>query len=290
MSGDGVGHNAGSAVAHGGNGHALGRIAVVCIAKSEDYYLYEWLDYHFRLGFDDAYVYTNDWEYTGALPDTEGHAVSFIPWPGRRVQLAAYNDFIARFASRYDWAAFIDVDEYIANNTGRPFRDVLSGYSCQRQLAVNWRIMGDSGITSFDPSYTSLAMRFTMGGRMLNHHVKQLVNLRVFRDAGCAMPSFRRNPHCTTEGSVCCDGTPVAAQFNEHGLDTVQPLELYHYLVKTKPEFEGIRIPRGRADSLRPYDIGGGDYGRESYNLNEAEFTTVKQFYSLVTGGGHAED
>ena len=36
------------------------KIALVAIACNEDHYLREWLDYHFKIGFDDAYVYCNN--------------------------------------------------------------------------------------------------------------------------------------------------------------------------------------------------------------------------------------
>lgn len=41
--------------------------AVVCIAKNEDLYIDEWLLYHFKLGFGRAWVYQNDWRYSGRL-------------------------------------------------------------------------------------------------------------------------------------------------------------------------------------------------------------------------------
>lgn len=259
------------------------RTAVVCIAKDEDLYLPEWLDYHLRLGFDDAYVYMNDWRYTGRVPDIPGHSVTTVEFDGRKRQLAAYNDFIARFSDKYDWVAFIDVDEYFANNSGGSFVDVLARYSGFPQLAVNWRVMGDSGITSFDPSNVSLALRFTKGSARLNHHVKQLVNFRWFRQSGKAMPEFKVNPHCTSVPSFCQGGYGVPAQFNEFGLDAVQPLELYHYLVKTRQEFDTIRFPRGRADTaVREYTKDRAEMDWNVFNVNEAEFTTVRDFYAGV--------
>jgi len=272
-----------------------GRIAVVCIAKDEDYYLYEWLDYHFRLGFDDAYVYMNDWRYAGRLPDVPGHSAILVDWPGKAQQLPAYRDFMARFSPKYDWAAFIDVDEYLANNTGCSLQALLARHAHVPQLSVNWRIMGDSGLVSFDPAFSSVALRFTMGGRRLNQHVKQLVNLALFRAESRSIPVFG-SPHCTTAVSYCFDGTPVYGPFNTHGCGDVQPLELYHYRVKTEQEFMAIRIPRGRADLARPYAAGCdldnfapldgvSDYGRSVYNINEAEFTTVRDFY-ISAGGG----
>ena len=88
------------------------KIAIVCIAKDEDHYLREWLDYHNNIGFDDIYVYQNNWSFKEEVPDF----VHLIDWPGEVQQLNAYNDFISKFNKEYDWALFIDVDEFFVPN------------------------------------------------------------------------------------------------------------------------------------------------------------------------------
>ena len=269
------------------NGHERGveceRTAVVCIAKDEDYYLFEWLDYHLRLGFDDAYVYCNNWRYSGKIPELPGKEVKFFELNGPYQQTSAYNDFISRFSSGYHWVAFIDVDEYIANTTSDDLKDVLNRYSKYSEIAVNWRPMGDSGLTSFSPSNTSLAFRFTMGARHLFHATKRIVNFKWFRDAGKPLPKFGASPHFTDSASVVsAGGEPVQANSMSslHGLDTVLPLELYHYRVKTQDEFVHVRLKRG--------DVCDGD-GRFMtrrlmdilwHNRNEVELTVVRDFYA----------
>jgi hypothetical protein len=37
------------------------KVAIVCIAKNEDLYLEEWVNYHLKLGFDRIYIYMNNW-------------------------------------------------------------------------------------------------------------------------------------------------------------------------------------------------------------------------------------
>ena len=41
------------------------KTALVCIAKEEDNYIDEWIKYHLKLGFNDIFVYQNDWRYAG---------------------------------------------------------------------------------------------------------------------------------------------------------------------------------------------------------------------------------
>ena len=54
------------------------KLALVAIAKDEDNYLREWLDYHFKIGFDEIYVYQNNWHFKEEVPDY----VHLIDFPG----------------------------------------------------------------------------------------------------------------------------------------------------------------------------------------------------------------
>lgn len=39
--------------------------AIICIAKNEDLYIDEWIQYHLKIGFDRVFVYQNNWRYIG---------------------------------------------------------------------------------------------------------------------------------------------------------------------------------------------------------------------------------
>ena len=41
----------------------LPKVALVAIAKNEENYLKEWVDYNLKIGFTDIYVYQNNWRY-----------------------------------------------------------------------------------------------------------------------------------------------------------------------------------------------------------------------------------
>lgn len=98
--------------------------ALVCIAKDEDCYIAEWLQYHTKLGFDEIFVYENNWRYL--FKDTfKNDPVHFIPLDGKVMQLKAYNMFLRHFGNSFDWAAFIDVDEFIVNHSSASLKEQL---------------------------------------------------------------------------------------------------------------------------------------------------------------------
>ena len=74
------------------------RIALVCVAKNEENYIQEWIDYHLKLGFDDIIIYQNDWEYVIDQPNVVTKQVN-----GKGIQTIIYNDCIKENIGVYDF-------------------------------------------------------------------------------------------------------------------------------------------------------------------------------------------
>jgi len=53
------------------------KIALVTMAKDEDYYLQEWIDYHLKLQFDDIFIYQNNWRFKNQIQNDK---VKFLEW------------------------------------------------------------------------------------------------------------------------------------------------------------------------------------------------------------------
>jgi len=73
--------------------------ALVCIAKDEDDYLTEWADYHLLLGFDDVYVWQNNWR--SKLAGKLGEHVHFKVIDGDYKQVECYNVAIAELHEKH---------------------------------------------------------------------------------------------------------------------------------------------------------------------------------------------
>lgn len=252
------------------------KIALICIAKSEDSYLHEWLQYHLRLGFDEVFVYENNWRYL--FKDAfEDDLVHFIPFDGDVMQLKAYNTFIKEHGNDFDWAAFIDVDEFIVNNTSSSLKDVLERLQQFPQIGINWRLMGSNGLHSYDTFTSSVVKRFTRGDKHLNKHVKQIVNLSWFKKNLKPFPVFI-NPHCTNGASFGVEAqNQFFGPFQTSGLETSHALELYHYAVKT-PEELHAKVLRGRADTIISRVNEEQEYFQE-HDKNDIELLGAKNFW-----------
>lgn len=248
------------------------KIAAICIAKDEDDYIEEWIKYHLKLGFDDIFIYENNWRHSFQAQYKNVH---FIAYDGVVMQLKAYNSFIQVFGNSFDWAAFIDVDEFVVNTTKVPFKHIIESKTCP-QLALNWRIMGSNNLHEDDTQDKSVLNRFIKGGKSLNRHVKQFVNLKYFRDNKQPYPIFI-NPHCTNKESTSMLGIKFFGPWQDANLNFVMhDLELYHYAVKT-PEELHKKVMRGRADTVQNRIAEEQSYFKE-HDQNDIELTYARDF------------
>lgn len=223
------------------------KTALVCIAKNEDEYILEWINYHQKLGFDKIFIYENDWRC-----DLNSDIITKIPLDGKQQQVIAYNHFISQFYKKYDWAAFLDVDEFLVLKKHTNIRDFINEYSEFPAIGINWAIFGNNNHTSITDNY-SVIQRFTKRQNGVDKHIKVIVKL----DSHVRMIIHNTNSFC-----VDTNKNKIKGPFNHNGSDDVA--QINHYFCKTKPEFM-LKINRGKADAL--------DYRSESefetYNINE---------------------
>jgi len=145
------------------------KIALVCIAKEEDLYLQEWIDYHLKLGFDDIHIFQNNWRFKEIIPNER---VYFHEWDFesrqsdepiwiKNIQARCYTEFSKNYYEKYEWAAFFDVDEFLVLKEYNDVKQFIDNYSNHSCLIINWALFGDNGITTFDRSNSSVIGRFT---------------------------------------------------------------------------------------------------------------------------------
>jgi hypothetical protein len=234
------------------------KVALVCIAKNEDSYIEEWVNYHLKLGVDQIFMYENDWDSIFESPN-----LTKIKINGVRQQIPMYNEFISKYKTEYDWVAFLDVDEFLVLKKHKNIHEFISEYSSYDAIGINWVLFGDNNHTNIE-NY-GLINRFTMRQSGPNQHIKSIVNLK----RSGHMFVHNHNGKCVDTNKKEINNTP----FNENG--PIDVAQINHYFCKTKEEF--IRkINRGRADTGTYRDITDFD----NHNFNEVEDLTAYNFYN----------
>lgn len=219
-------------------------LAVCAIAKNEGSYFREWIEWHLSQGVEKFFVYDNestDETRRELEPYIRSGLVDLIPFPGRKRQLAAYDDCLTRH--RYDcrWIAFIDIDEFIVPVKDNSAVDFLRRFEEFPAVEINWLVYGSNGLV--EKSDAPVMERFTrhsLGGHRLNRHVKSIVNpRRVFNMIGCH-EAARINGRAADS-----HGNPVTRSFRDREPQQ-DVIRINHYAVKSRQEFIEKQA-RGRA-------------------------------------------
>ena len=227
--------------------------ALVCIAKKEERYIEEFVQYHLKLGVDYIFLYDNEDQptYHKLLSSYKQVIVKHIP--GKKYyggpQTKALHDFTTRIMKdqRITHVAHIDIDECIVLKKHSHIHDFIRSYIKTNDnsikcagIGMNWRFFGSSGHITYEN--TPVTSRFTKCAKKLNHHIKTLFNKKFFRkynECHSIQTNNREYPILSTSGKL------ITSAFNEETQNDI--IQLNHYKCKTWDEFREIR-KRGRAD------------------------------------------
>jgi hypothetical protein len=261
---------------------------ILCLAKNEYNYIEEFVKYHLALGFKHIILYDNQ-----DIPETYSKILekyldkmTIFHVPGNDHELAIqymilkhFNEIVSsQIKNTVTHVAHIDIDEYITLKKHPNIIEFIKEYikgDCTG-IGMNWRFFGSSGHTTY--STEPITKRFTKCDSKGDKHIKTLCDIRH-------LVGFI-NPHIAQlkEGYIkSTNGDILYSPFNPNiCLDVIQ---LNHYKCKTFHEYKIIRM-RGRADFKKekqvPYDLKLLEEEFKSYDLNETEDLTAKQFYESI--------
>jgi len=232
-------------------------IAICCIAKNENKYLLEWVNYHLNLGVTHIFIYDNN-ELDGdhiedVLSDyITNNQVTIIDCRGKKAyQAIAYTEFYHEYGNSYNWIAYIDVDEFItfSNTSGysnlSDYLNTINGFDI---IHINWMCFGDNGIVDFTCDVVvnrflkPLAYdKYIQYDFPENNHVKSIIR------GGLNMKGVKIVPHSPKGDFRICDENGVERTENEYFKPySFNTIYLRHYVTKTIYEWIE-KISRGRA-------------------------------------------
>lgn len=127
---------------------------VLCaIAKCENKYIKEWVQWHFNIGFDKIVVYDNNDVNGEKISDAIGDVpcVEIIDWRGKtqkscETQVAAYNDCYKKHMNS-KWIMFLDIDEFLEFREGVDLISFLEQdwVKHANDIKFHWKCYSDNG-------------------------------------------------------------------------------------------------------------------------------------------------
>lgn len=248
-------------------------LSVCAIAKNEGRYFPEWIEFHKMLGVQKFYIYDNESDDNTRdilLPYINSGLVEYNFIPGKKMQLAAYQDCLDKHRFDARWIAFIDLDEFIV-----PIKhENINAYLCELEqfsaIEINWLCYGSSNEKKHKNGL--VIERFKNHSKLndqLNRHVKSIVNPRCILSFSGAHEAVR-----ISGKSVDASGNIIHKNFFDRAPTGQNIIRIHHYAVKSFAEFLEKRA-RGRARSL---DIRGFDYFNQ-FDLNDIKNDKIMDKY-----------
>lgn len=239
-------------------------LAVCAIAKNEGPYFKEWIEWHLKQGVEKFYIYDNestDETKDVLTPYIESGVVEYKYFPGRKQQLAAYDDCLNNHRLDMRWLAVIDLDEFLVPVKDASVADFLRGMERFASVEVNWLVYGSGGAKTKEEG--GVMQRFRKHSKYdhcLNSMVKSIIDpRRVCNMIGCHEAARVSGDAGDSHGNVIT--THFRNRPSQHDV-----IRINHYAVKSYDEFLGKRA-RGRARTNSMRDI---NYFHE-YDLNDIE-------------------
>lgn len=248
-------------------------IILCAIARLENRYIREWVDYHLSIGFSHIYLYDNNRDGEERLIDVLPEArllsvsslkdvpipnpeckITIIPLHHRSyVQCYAYQDCFD-YAS-FDWIAFFDCDEFFTLSEQSGLKTVEDFIRIRAKDAdavlINWLIYGDNGLLSYSndriqnrfkkpmPHWFSLCN--ISGKSSENRHIKTMVRSGVLY--------LNNGPHVGKGEYSTCDAEGKKVEnIAIQPTTTFKVAYLRHYVTKTISEWAEQKVRRQAAD------------------------------------------
>lgn len=247
---------------------------LVAIAKDEDRYIDEWLEYHLKIGFDRIFVIRNNWEYA---PNVVDERIVLLDDNSNDMytQPRAYTTFLCSHCVDFEWMAFWDIDEFVVLKKHKNINDFLNDYDKFYAVGLNWRLFGDNGI-SYDKKNNSVLKRFTKCGKSFAPEVKTIVHTKLTGERVYKDIHHMKSP---IGGMVNVMDTPFSGPFNNNDFDEILNVAyLNHYRTKTREEcMEKCRRNDAGFSGVMHY-VKNFEREYDKHNLNEVEDFSARDF------------
>ena len=235
------------------------KIALCCIAKCENDYIREFVEYYKSLGVDNIYIYDNNdsngERFEESISDyiETGFCIIVNVRGKKQMQLPAYQHFYDTYSKDYDWVAFFDCDEFLTfTNPNENLRSFLSRSCFTRfqMIHINWMLYGDNEMLDNDGRRVTERFAIPFSEVQLNTYNNKSENCTVKTIIRGGLAGVNCSIHtCYNFFCRCCDanGNRVDANSSFNEIDfTIAYIR--HYSTKTIGEWIKIKQKRGLAD------------------------------------------
>ena len=237
------------------------KVLLCAIAKEENHYLREWVEWYKNIGVDHICLYDNN-NPTGERFDEviadyiRSGYVEVYNYRGRsQCQKDAYNECYARESKNYDWLMFLDIDELLFIGK-TPYGSDVKKFLSQPMfdncdgVKVNWKCMTDGGMLKVEDNDYRMFGRFKQSTAKTNYHNRYS---KAIVRGGRYDVYWTKSVHHPANIKVCdVLGNPTT-NLNKSDEPIWKNVFILHYRFKTIEEYVKNKMRRLYADHSVEY-------------------------------------
>jgi hypothetical protein len=219
-------------------------LSLCCIIKNERY-LEEFIMYHSIVGVEHFYIYDNesDIKIRDRLCNPYfSKMCTIIDYPGKNLQMSAYNHCINNFKYETRWLAIVDGDEYILpKHHFQTVRDFLHNYEDAHAIGINWVFFGSSYYSNVQDGYLVDKYRYCQGKQ--DDHIKTIIQPQYVKECHSPHHVVLYDPSKYIDSKRNIIGNNA---FNTNY--TIDLIQINHYHLRSYEDYQN-KYNRGNADT-----------------------------------------
>lgn len=242
-------------------------IAIVAIARLENPYINEWIEYHRNLGFSHFYIYDNSYgdeiHIDKVLTDDNAKYTTVIPIYNKYAwQKHAYEDAYGKYGGMHEYLLYIDIDEFFtlcSHKSVSEYIDFLNS-KCPgfQSCRLHWEIYDDNNAIERDISIP-ITQFFTQKAKTkkaleANNQTKSIIKCGIpgmyFPSVHYAKSSKKPLLTCNSIGEKINSSSGIIIKERYVGMAKIR-----HYMTKTISEYMAQKLCRGDAAGYIVRDI-----------------------------------
>ena len=233
------------------------KICLCVIAKNENLYVREFVEYYLNIGYNKIFIYDNNDKNGESFDEVindyiQKGFVNIIDF-GERSSLSrpifdAYKDCYYKNNNKYDWLSFFDMDEFLElNKKYKNIQDFLNDKifkQCQN-IKINWLLYNNENNLYYENKPLQQRITQFINDENLNKHIKSTVRGNLPENYWKNMA----NPHTSTSNYISCSSSGKFVQFDSPFIfpPDYSNAKLKHYYYKSFEEY-CIKIKRGKCE------------------------------------------
>ena len=221
--------------------------AVVCVvAKDDEAYIDEWVDYHHALGFSHFFVYDNsDGNWLKQWGDERSSHVTVVHFPGAIEPAQVHQKCASQLAKKHTWAAFFGIEDFLILKKHDSVLDFLHSFCRDGAVSINLVLFGAAGRRVYSPK--PVTKRFLYRDSEVHEYVKFIVRTNDFEETISQVPSNISAYSSTSlrlrRGAAVRDTSYHAVQ-GDRNARTPADIAVFHHYLRSKKEYR-IKMGEG---------------------------------------------